>query len=124
VGFQEGDASIVRKKRTNRFRKAAAAKSAARCFVERLEPRLLLTATARDGIPYIDLGTSDNVAWDQPRVTVELLTDAAGTGSVGPFIFNQMLLDTGASTIITMATAVSEMDDPPYPYVTEGKLPI
>ncbi len=91
------------------------------CPLERLEPRLLLTATARDGIPYIDLGPSDNVAWDQPRVTVELLTDAAGTGSVGPQVFNSMLLDTGANTSIMMATAIREMSDPPYPYQVEGK---
>ena len=29
---------------------------------------MLLSASSRDGIPYVDLGTSDNVAWDQPRV--------------------------------------------------------
>jgi hypothetical protein len=35
---------------------------------------MLLSATSRNGIPYVDLGTSDNVAWDQPRVVVQLIT--------------------------------------------------
>jgi hypothetical protein len=71
--------------------------------------------------PYVDLGTSDNVAWDQPRVAVELIPDAAGTGSVGPTIFNTWLLDTGANSTMAFATAVDDMDDPPYPYETVGK---
>ena len=34
--------------------------------------------------PYVDLGTSDNLALDQPQVTVELFEDAEATRSVGP----------------------------------------
>ena len=71
--------------------------------------------------PYVDLGTSDNVAWDQPRVAVELLTDAAGNGSVGPTIFNTWLLDTGANSTMAFATAVDDMDDLPHVYQTVGK---
>jgi len=40
---------------------------------EQLEPRQLLSASPIGDTPYIDLGTSDNVAWDQPRATVELI---------------------------------------------------
>ncbi len=71
--------------------------------------------------PYVDLGTSDNVAWDQPRVAVELFEDAAGTRSVGPSIANTWLLDTGANTTIAFASAVNDMLEPPYEYQTEGK---
>jgi len=88
---------------------------------EPLEGRWLLSAGPLEGRPYIDLGPSDNVAWDQPRVAVELLTDAAGTGSVGPTLFNTFLLDTGANSILAFATAVDDMDDPPHVYATEGR---
>ena len=43
-------------------------------LLEQLEPRMLLSASSRGGMPYVDLGTSDNVAWDQPRVAVEFVT--------------------------------------------------
>lgn len=91
------------------------------CRFEALESRLALSAGAIDGRPYIDLGPSDNVAWDQPRVAVELLTDAEGTGSVGPGIFNTFLLDTGANSILVFASAVADMMEPPHRYQTEGK---
>ncbi len=71
--------------------------------------------------PYVDLGPSDNVAWDQPRASVELLIDDAGTGSVGPSILNTWLLDTGANTTIAFRSAVEDMREPPYIYQTEGK---
>ncbi len=71
--------------------------------------------------PYVDLGTSDNVAWDQPRVAVELLEDAAGTRSVGPTYLNTWLLDTGANTTIAFASAVDDMRQPPYVYQTDGR---
>lgn len=71
--------------------------------------------------PYVDLGPSDNVAWDQPRVAVELLTDATGSQSVGPEFFNQWLLDTGANSVMAFATAVADMEAPPYGYDTSGK---
>ncbi|HID74538.1 MAG TPA: hypothetical protein EYP56_00910, partial [Planctomycetaceae bacterium] len=54
-------------------------------------------------------------------MAVELLTDAAGTGSVGPTLFNTFLLDTGANSILAFATAVDDMDDPPHVYATEGR---
>ena len=90
------------------------------CF-EQLESRVVLsTAGPIADRPYIDLGTSDNVAWDQPRVTVEFLTDAAGSGSVGPAVFNSWLLDTGANSVMAFASAVSDMKEPPNVYRTEG----
>ena len=73
-----------------------------------------------DTTPYVDLGHSDNVALDQPRVTVGLFEDAAGTQSVGPATANTWLLDTGSNTTSAYATAVNELLQPPYVYQTEG----
>jgi hypothetical protein len=41
--------------------------------MEQLEPRWLLSAGPVNGKPYVDLGPSDNVAWDQPRVAVQVI---------------------------------------------------
>jgi hypothetical protein len=71
--------------------------------------------------PYVDLGMSDNVAWDQPRVAVEMMENADGSHSIGPWIFNTWLLDTGANTTIAFQTAVEDMQVQPYTYETEGK---
>ncbi len=90
---------------------------------ESLEERTLL-ATGM-----IDLGPSDNVALDQPRVAVEVLTplvddpdyyDTGDWGSVGPSIFNTLLLDTGANGVLLMATAVDDLSQAPYEYETQG----
>ena len=90
---------------------------------EPLEERTLLAAGM------IDLGPSDNVALDQPRVAVEVLTplvddpdyyDSGDWGSVGPSIFNTLLLDTGANGVLLMATAVDDMVQAPYEYETQG----
>ncbi len=66
------------------------------------------------------LGPSDNVALDQPRVTVLLSEDAAGEQPVGPDYYNTFLLDTGANAILAMASAVGEMTESTHPYRTEG----
>ncbi len=77
----------------------------------------------------IDLGPSDNVALDQPRVAVEVLTplvaepeyeNPAHWGSVGPGVFNTLLLDTGANSVLMMASAVADMEEPPYDYDIQG----
>ena len=68
--------------------------------------------------PFIDLGASDNVALDQPRVTVEF-GDATGS-SIGPDMFNSWLLDTGANTILAFKTAIDDMDESPPLYQVEG----
>ncbi len=83
---------------------------------ERLEVRHALAAAGPR--PFIDLGPSDNVALDQPRVTVEF-GNAAGQ-SIGPDIFNSWLLDTGANTILVFKTGVDDMNESPPPYQTEG----
>jgi hypothetical protein len=88
----------ARRKRTGRR---------ARLLVETLERRFALDGTGQR--PFIDLGASDNVALDQPRVTVEF-GDASG-GSIGPDIFNSWLLDTGANTILAFKTAIDDMND-------------
>ncbi len=78
----------------------------------------MLSASPLAGRPYFDLGPSDGVAWDQPRVTVEL-SDAA-QNVIGPLTFNSWLLDTGANTILGFQTAVGDMTGPPV-YQTEGR---
>lgn len=86
---------------------------------ERLEPRLTLSASSIDGRPYIDLGPSDNVALDQPRVTVELIN--SNLESLGPSIFATWLLDTGANSTLTFQSAVNEMNQTPPFYQVEGQ---
>ncbi|MFM7250517.1 MAG: retropepsin-like aspartic protease, partial [Planctomycetaceae bacterium] len=88
----------------------------ARAAFEPLEPRRVLDGGAR---PFIDLGPSDNVALDQPRVTVEF-GDALDR-SIGPDIFNSWLLDTGANTVLAFQTAIDDMNESPPAYVVEGK---
>jgi hypothetical protein len=75
----------------------------------------------------IELGPSDNIALDQPRVAIELIKDLNPDpevhqwASVGPSVFNTFLLDTGANSVLAMATAVSDMKEPPIVYETEGE---
>jgi len=83
---------------------------------EPLESRRVLDGAAR---PFIDLGPSDNVALDQPRVTVEF-GDALGR-SIGPDIFNSWLLDTGANTVLAFQTAIDDMNESPPAYEVEGR---
>ena len=68
------------------------------------------------------LGRSDNIAIDQPQVAVEVIgTDANGDPvSLGPDIFNTMLLDTGASGILFGASAGSELLDNGLQVYSEG----
>jgi hypothetical protein len=74
---------------------------------EQLELRTLLSS----GI--IELGPSDNVALDQPRVARGLLASLGGIrgqfGSVCPNFFNSFLFDTGATSILVMQSAASDM---------------
>jgi hypothetical protein len=88
-------------------------------FFEKLEPRLLLTASSIDGRPFVDLGPSDNVALDQPRVTIELINSSLQ--SLGPSIFATWLLDTGANSTLTFRSAVNEMNQSPPTYQVEGQ---
>ena len=90
-------------------------------FIERLEPRTLLAA----GI--IELGASDNIALDQPRVAVEFAKDIdPGPGvqweSIGPGLFNTFLLDTGASSVLTMATAIADIEQSRLGWEVQGAL--
>jgi len=70
--------------------------------------------------PYVDLGPSDNVAWDQPRVATLLTEDNDGFRQVGPFLFNTFLLDSGSNSILVFKSAVDEMQTSQYPYQTDG----
>ncbi len=77
-------------------------------------------------VGFIELGPSDNVALDQPLVAVELLEDANPDPeieewiSLGPSIFNTLLLDTGANSVLAMATAVDDLQTN-GDYETQGK---
>ena len=92
------------------------AKRRPRLQLERLEQRYALDGAGPR--PFIDLGASDNVALDQPRVTVEF-GDASGR-SIGPDIFNSWLLDTGANTILAFKTAIDDMNESSPSYQVEG----
>ncbi|MCA9156703.1 MAG: aspartyl protease family protein [Planctomycetales bacterium] len=78
----------------------------------------MLSASPIGDRPYFDLGPSDGVAWDQPRVTMQLIDEAENI--IGPTTFNEWLLDTGANTILGFQTAVGDMTGPPA-YQTEGQ---
>ncbi len=86
--------------------------------IEQLEPRTMLSASPIAGRPYFDLGPSDGVAWDQPRVTVQFIDELQR--AIGPLTFNTWLLDTGANTILAFQTAVGDMTGPPA-YQTQGR---
>ncbi|MEZ6151419.1 MAG: retropepsin-like aspartic protease [Pirellulaceae bacterium] len=86
--------------------------------MEQLEMRAMLSASPIDGRPYFDIGPSDGIALDQPRVTVQLIDEAENI--IGPSTFNSWLLDTGANTILGFQTAVGDMKGPPA-YQTDGQ---
>lgn len=87
---------------------------------EVLENRLTMSADSIDGRPYIDLGPSDNIALDQPKVIMELI-QLSDSLSIGPDSIGQtFLLDTGANTILAFQTAVEDMNSAPPPYRTDG----
>ncbi|MFO0889085.1 MAG: cohesin domain-containing protein [Isosphaeraceae bacterium] len=73
----------------------------------------------------IVLGRSDNIAIDQPKVTVEVIhLDAQGNEtSLGPSTFNTFLLDTGATSVLSAAEATTELktNDSGLPYQTLGQ---
>lgn len=77
-------------------------------------------------VGFIELGPSDNLALDQPLVAVELLEDVNPDPeieewiSLGPSIFNTLLLDTGANSILMMATAVDDLQTSGR-YETQGE---
>jgi hypothetical protein len=67
--------------------------------------------TFYNGNPYIYLGTSDNMALDQPRVAIEVIDEGPPVESVGPTAFNTYLLDTGANSVLAFASSVAAMND-------------
>jgi len=70
--------------------------------------------------PYIELGPSAGLALDQPRVQIELFADANGDTSLGPDLNNTLLLDTGASSVLVVSGAVSDLEANPNGYVIDG----
>jgi hypothetical protein len=90
-------------------------------WYQQLETRRLLA------VGTIELGPSDNIALDQPRVAIELAADIdPGPGvqweSLGPSLFNTFLLDTGASSVLAMATAIADLEQSRLGYDTQGFL--
>ncbi|WP_145268375.1 retropepsin-like aspartic protease [Tautonia plasticadhaerens] len=67
----------------------------------------------RDARDEVFLGRSDNVAIQQPLVTVEVIDEARPPGdqSLGPFFLNQLLLDTGATGLLIVDFAASELEE-------------
>ncbi|MEZ6069910.1 MAG: aspartyl protease family protein [Pirellulales bacterium] len=64
---------------------------------------------------YIDLGISDGLALDQPRVAVEVIDNSSGTPrSLGPEFYNTFLLDTGATGVLAVSGAASELKSNGY----------
>jgi hypothetical protein len=66
-----------------------------------------------DDVPgeQVFLGRSDNVAIQQPLVTVEVIDEGSGDPvSLGPETFNQLLLDTGATGLVFVDIAAAELE--------------
>ncbi|MFP6874535.1 MAG: retropepsin-like aspartic protease [Verrucomicrobiales bacterium] len=68
---------------------------------------LLIAVLSAHSRPFINLGNSDGLALDQPRVAVEF-ADSNGE-SLGPDLANSFLLDTGAERILVAGNALSEL---------------
>lgn len=73
---------------------------------------LLIGVSAGQGRSIVELGASDGLSLDQPRVSVEFFD--AGNVSLGPDIANSFLLDTGAERIVVAGGAFSELDGNGY----------
>jgi hypothetical protein len=69
------------------------------------------------GQALVMMGASDNLAVDQPRVSVEVLDPSTGA-SLGPELFNTFLLDTGSNGILATGLAVEDLVSAGYR--TEG----
>ena len=55
-------------------------------------------------------------------VVITLFDDSdPALGVVGPSMFSTLLLDTGANSVLVFASAVAELEDPPYEYAIEGE---
>ena len=65
--------------------------------------------------------SSAGATWSLDDISVVDHPIFLGNDQVGPFIFNEFLLDTGANSILVMAAAVSEMVDGSVVYQTEGE---
>jgi hypothetical protein len=88
---------------------------------------ILLPTTVCSARQYVDMGAKDDVAFYQPTVPFEVLTNDAAETFLGPetdievgFFGNELLLDTGASSIIVMNAAEANLRR--NGFVTEGKI--
>ncbi|MCI0491319.1 MAG: aspartyl protease family protein [Planctomycetes bacterium] len=85
---------------------------------------LVLGSRVAASRPWIDMGVKDDFAFDQPGITFELLENSGSGVSLGPDsggtfgLTNRFLLDTGATSIIAMNDAESELRS--NGYVTEN----
>lgn len=74
---------------------------------------------------YVELGPSDGVALDQPRVAVEIYDPGPPEESFGPTYYNHFLLDTGANSILFGYIGTSDLSggyqtEPGVTYVEQG----
>lgn len=91
---------------------------------------LVISSSARAtfALDYIDMGVKDDAAFYQPSVPFEVLTNDEAEESLGPgidlgefgFFGSELLLDTGASSILVMNSAVDSLVT--NGYQTEGKV--
>ncbi len=65
---------------------------------------------------FVELGPSDGLALDQPRVAIEVIDHEPGEEpvSLGPDFSNTLLLDTAANGILVVGSAVSELQQAGY----------
>jgi hypothetical protein len=89
----------------------------AQCAACGIAALIFVCASPSFAQPYVELGPSDGIALDQPRVTFKVY--ATGTEDlIGPDLADSWLLDTGAQGILAASYATSELISGGY--ITEG----
>ena len=72
-------------------------------------------------IRFAGVMSTPDATWNVDDISVINAPVFLGSEQIGPFEFNEFLLETGSSSILTMGSAVTEMVDGPYVYQTEGE---
>ncbi|MCA9215184.1 MAG: aspartyl protease family protein [Planctomycetales bacterium] len=70
---------------------------------------LALCSHLRADVPTITLGIADQLAFDQPRINIELIDPDTGV-VIGPDFASSFLLDTGANSILAVDDAIAELN--------------
>lgn len=74
---------------------------------------LFSTMRLNAAVPTIMLGPADQLAFDQPRIAIELV-DPRTNQSIGPDFASTFLLDTGANSILAVDDAIFELNRAGY----------